>query len=311
MLHGTDILKLLVRGYGAYQRLAHTAIFWWVVCGNVSLAQSFPIAAPNSICAAVPAYNELDYMPFIDAMIVPGPSLTMEGLAQTLPRETSAKLAALEEFGAQQDGADWPNLCRYQPENAALRRSSTRPDVVFIGDSITQNWRYGDATIFTATSLGRGIFGQTSPQILLRFYQDVVSLRPRVVHIMVGTNDVSPQGDATADLAIVDNIRAMIDIAEVNNIAVVLASITPSKGFFMLPEFDPSVRIISINQSLARLAAARHITYVNYFPVLVNLDGGFKAALSNDGLHPNKAGYAIMRPLTVAAIRQARRPKSR
>lgn len=307
MLKRAGTAKLIARRRGADQWLAYASIFWLVLFGNVAFAQPSLPAKPDNICAVVPVYNERDYMPFIDAMIIPGPRLTMEGLAQTLPPETMARLAALEEIGALQDAVDWPNLCRYQTENAALRLAGKRPDIVFIGDSITQNWRYGDASVFTATSSGRGIFGQTTSQILLRFYQDVVWLRPRVVHIMAGSNDISQQSNADDDAIIIDNIRAMIDIARANNIAVVLASITPSKGFFMAPDFDPSPRIASINQSLKRLAAVRGVTYVDYFSVLVDEDSDFKENFSNDGLHPNKSGYAAMRTLKDAAIQQAQR----
>ena len=144
-----------------------------------------------------------------------------------------------------------------------------------------------------------------TPQILLRFYQDVVSLRPQVVHIMAGTNDISGNTGALTDGTIVNNIRAMIDIAKANGIRVVLASITPSKQFVARPGIDPSARIAAVNRELAKLAAEKRITYADYFPLLVDSAGGFTGDLANDGLHPNRDGYAIMRPLTEKSIKRA------
>lgn len=242
---------------------------------------------------------------FTEAMLTPGKSINLADLAKSLPPEVMAKMAATQRAAVDRQAKDWPYLCRYAAENAAVRASGIRPRVIFLGDSITESWKQGDPALFGPLSLDRGISGQTTPQILLRFYQDVVALRPRVVHIMAGTNDISGNTGPATDQAIVDNIRAMIDIAKANKIRVVLASITPSRGFSMRPNFDPSARIAMVNQQLARLAAERRVTWVDYFPALVDSAGGFNAALANDGLHPNRDGYAVMRPLAEAAIARA------
>jgi lysophospholipase L1-like esterase len=274
-------------------------------CG--ALAQSGPVASPVDPCASLPALDDWGLAPFFDAMIAPGKRMDVTALLKTMPPDTMAKIAAAQKTMAERQIKDWPNLCRYQKENAAVAASGVRPKVVFLGDSITENWKRGDPELFGPTTLDRGISGQTTPQILLRFYQDVVTLRPRIVHIMAGTNDISGNTGPTSDAAIVDNIRAMIDIAKQNNIRVVLASLTPSKGFSMRPGIDPSPRIAAVNRALVRLAAERRVTYVDYFPHLVDRDGGFAAALANDGLHPNRDGYAIMRPFADRAIAQPNR----
>ncbi len=238
-------------------------------------------------------------------MVEPKQFSSLADLLKALPPEAMAKIGTMQKVAAERQAKDWPWLCRYVVENASILKSGARPQAVFIGDSITENWKIGDPSLFSATVLDRGIGGQTTPQILLRFYQDVVALRPQVVHIMAGTNDVSGNTGAITDEAIVQNIRAMIDIAKANDIKVVLASITPSKQFVARPGVDPSPRIAAVNRALVRLAAEKRVTYVDYFPVLADNAGGLADALGNDGLHPNRDGYATMRPLTDKAIKKA------
>lgn len=264
-----------------------------------------PAQAAADPCPPVDASFAKDFAAFTEAMLTPGKALNIPEIIKNMPPDMLAKMGAMQKAAADRQAKDWPYLCRYASENAAVLASGIRPRVVFLGDSITENWKQGDPSLFGPTSLDRGISGQTTPQILLRFYQDVVALHPRVVHIMAGTNDISGNTGPTTDQAIVDNIRAMIDIAKANNVRVVLASITPSKGFSMRPGFDPSPRIAAVNQQLVRLASERRVTWVDYFPALVDSAGGFNPALANDGLHPNRAGYAAMRPLTEQAIARA------
>ena len=270
-------------------------------------AQSPSTLSSEHFCAKLSSYNEQDFIPFLDAMIIPGKRLTFTELEKSLPSETMSKIIGLDEVRAEQEAKDWPNLCRYTTENAKVLSNGHRPDVVFIGDSITEIWTRANPSLFNDRSVNRGIGGQTTSQLLLRFYQDVVFLRPLVVHIMAGTNDISPDTSSAEDATIVNNIRAMIDIAKANRIRVVIASITPSKGFYMQPNFDPSARISAVNRELVQLAAIQRVMYVDYFPKLVDSAGDFKAALSNDGLHPNRYGYAVMRPLLEQAIRRAKR----
>jgi lysophospholipase L1-like esterase len=192
--------------------------------------------------------------------------------------------------------SDWPNLCRYRPANAALRQ---RPRVVFIGDSITENWARSDRELFSNDIVGRGISGQTSPQILLRFFQDVVELRPHAVHIMAGTNDIAGNTGPTAEQDFKNNIMAMVELAHAHHIEVLLASIPPASGFPWKPALQPASTIVRLNQWLRSYAAISGSRYVDYYSLLADSQGGFLAQLSNDGVHPNRDGYAVMRKLAL------------
>lgn len=300
----------MLKSYTITQKLFSHHIFSAAcICCFVTSASAQPQSTPSSehFCASLPTYDEQSFIPFLDAMIIPGKRLSFSELEKTLPPETMSKIIGLDEARAEQEAKDWPNLCRYTTKNAKILSNGKRPDVVFIGDSITEIWTRGDPSLFNDRSVNRGIGDQTTSQLLLRFYQDVVSLRPRVVHIMAGTNDISPETLSAEDATTVNNIRAMIDIAKANGIRVIVASVTPSKGFYMQPNFDPSTRISAVNRELVRLAATQRVIHVNYFPKLVDSVGDFNAALSNDGLHPNRDGYAVMRPLLEQAIRRAKR----
>jgi lysophospholipase L1-like esterase len=202
---------------------------------------------------------------------------------------------------------DWPGLCRYQEANATLA-GKPPPRVVFIGDSITDGWVDGDPTLFAAGVVGRGIGAQTSPQMLLRFRQDVVALAPRVVHIMAGTNDIAGNTGPTTVRDFQNNILAMLDIARANGIAVVLAGIPPSKRLYWR-ELDPRREIRTLNAWLRDTAAERGLVFVDYGEVLADAEGGLRADLGNDGVHPNRAGYAAMRPLAERAIAAAERAR--
>jgi len=205
---------------------------------------------------------------------------------------------------------DWPNLCRYKEANAALA-GATRPAAVFMGDSITEGWVGGDPGLFKPGVVGRGINAQTSPQMLLRFRQDVVALAPRVVHIMAGTNDIAGNTGRTTTQDFKNNILAMIDLARANDIAVVLAGIPPSKRLYWRGELDPRPWIRELNDWLRATADAQGLVFVDYAAVLADSEGGLRADLSNDGVHPNGAGYAAMRPLAEHALAAALERRAR
>jgi lysophospholipase L1-like esterase len=207
-------------------------------------------------------------------------------LPPLLPPEESAK-------------NDWPNLCKYRDANAALTAPTK---VVFIGDSITEGWVTGDPTLFTDGVIGRGISGQTSPQILLRFSQDVIELRPRIVHIMAGTNDIAGNTGPTTEQDFKNNIIAMVTLARAHHIQVALASILPASSFSWKPGLKPAATIKELNSWLRSYAQKSHIRYVDYYAVLTDTEGGFKADLSHDGVHPNPDGYAAMRKLALLGI---------
>jgi lysophospholipase L1-like esterase len=196
---------------------------------------------------------------------------------------------------------DWPNLCRYQVANAALTKS---PRTVFTADSITELWAAADPELFRNGVVGRGISGQTSPRMLLRFFQDVVELHPRAVHIMAGTNDLAGNTGPSSVQDFKDNIMAMVELAHAHQIKVMLASIPPARIFPWKQELRPATDIVVLNRWLRSYATANRSEYIDYYSVLVDDQAGFLAALSNDGVHPNRDGYVRMRALAAKAIAQ-------
>jgi lysophospholipase L1-like esterase len=199
---------------------------------------------------------------------------------------------------------DFPDLCHYKPDNAAILKDG-HPKAVFMGDSITEGWGVGDPSLFSRGVVDRGISGQTSPQMLARFYQDVVALHPKVVHIMAGTNDVAGNTGPSSPDDFKNNIRAMVDLARANHIQVVLASILPAERFPWRPDLQPVEQIRQLNAWLKQFANQRQLIYADYFSSLTTASGAFRPELSNDGVHPNSDGYAAMRPIADAALRKA------
>jgi len=236
-----------------------------------------------------------------EALLVPGKPVDFA--AQ--PPELRARLQAAGKAAADQAKVDWANLCRYRAANAEALRAGARPRVVFIGASIVEFWQHGDPALFGPGVVNRGIAGQTSAQALLRFYADVVSLRPAAVHILVGTNDVAGNAGPVSDESYIDNIRAMIDVAQANRMRVVLGSIPPAKSFPWRPDLEPAERIRGLNARLKALADERRAEFVDYHAVLADPQGGLRADLANDGVHPNRLGYRAMRPLVERAIGRA------
>ncbi|HEY0708686.1 MAG TPA: GDSL-type esterase/lipase family protein [Polyangia bacterium] len=212
--------------------------------------------------------------------------------------------------------ADWPRLSRYAAANTALAAPKNgEKRVVFFGDSITDNWsKTGYGGFFPGKPyVNRGIGGQTTPQMLIRFYPDVVAARPRVVVILAGTNDIAGNTGPMSPEAIQNNLAAMIDIAQANGIRVVLASVLPisdvekdSKGELIIRSKDrPPETIKALNRWIADTAKRKRAVYLDYHSALVDEAGALKNDLNDDGLHPNAAGYAVMAPLAEAAIATA------
>jgi lysophospholipase L1-like esterase len=200
-------------------------------------------------------------------------------------------------------GLDWSQRCRYQRENAALP-AATPARVVFLGDSITEGWKLTDPGFFSGERLDRGISGQTTEQMLVRFRADVIELHPAVVHIMAGTNDIAGNTGATSLALIQGNIASMTELARAHGERVILASIPPASRFIWQPLLRPAAAVIAMNEWLRAYAAREQLIYVDYYAVLNDGQGGMKAEYSSDGTHPNAAGYAAMRPLAEAALRR-------
>ncbi|RZJ32616.1 MAG: hypothetical protein EON85_00490 [Brevundimonas sp.] len=213
-------------------------------------------------------------------------------------------LAEREKQKAAQRQLDWPNLGYYRDDNAAL--AGRRTDVVFIGDSITEMWRIAQPDLFTGGVVNRGVSGQTSPQILLRFMADVIALKPRAVHLMCGVNDVAGNTGPTTPDDYRNNILAMLDLARANSVTVILAGVTPVTGLPWSPEVrDPCGRAVELDRWLGALAAERGLIHADYRSVLADADGALKPELTRDGVHPGAAGYRLMRPIAGAAMARA------
>ena len=222
------------------------------------------------------------------------------------PAVPPEELAAYRASQAEAQTRDWPNLCFYKSDNARLAAGPVSArQVVFMGDSITQGWGLADAAFFAGGWVNRGISGQTTPQMLARFQADVVALKPRVVHIMAGTNDVAGNTGPTSVADIQNNVIAMVTLAKANRIGVVLASIPPAKVFSWAPALTPADQIRGLNAWLKAYAAREGLTYVDYAAAMATPDGAMKPELTFDGVHPNAAGYAVMAPLARAGLTRA------
>lgn len=212
----------------------------------------------------------------------------------------------VQALDAERRRSDWGNLCQYRDDNIAVL-AGPAPKVVFMGDSITEFWSIGDPDLFSGGVINRGISGQTSSQMLVRFWQDVVSLKPELVHIMTGTNDLAENTGFVSDDAYKANIKAMVTLAKSHDIGVVLASIPPAGSFGWRPELEPPVRISVLNQWLEDYAAETGSTFVDYHSLLTEDGGSLSENFTHDGVHPHRTGYAQMHDAAQAAIEVARR----
>jgi len=212
---------------------------------------------------------------------------------------------------------DWANVARYREMNRSLAAPAAgEARVVFMGDSTTDAWsnqaRFGP--FFPGKPyVGRGISGQTTPQMLIRFRPDVIDLKPKVVVILAGTNDIAANTGPMTNEEIQGNLQSMAELAKANGIKVVLSSIMPTAAYHAASNATPQStlrpmpRIIAINDWMKRYAAANGHVYLDYFTPMLDAAGVMKAELTNDDLHPVAAGYAIMAPLAQAAIDKALR----
>ena len=206
---------------------------------------------------------------------------------------------------------DWANLKRYQKDNAELAaRPANENRVVFMGNSITEGWKKTSPEFFSSNPyVCRGIGGQTTPQMLIRFHQDVVALNPKVVVMLCGINDIAGNtGPSTLEM-IEDNIAAMAEIARANKIRVVLSSVLPAFDFPWKPGLEPADKVIALNKWIKEYATKNKFTYLDYHTGMKDDRNGLPANLAKDGIHPTKEGYAIMEPLAKKAIAEAMKQK--
>ncbi len=199
---------------------------------------------------------------------------------------------------------DWNQLGRYHEDNLRLQAQPPDPSrVVFLGDSITDLWKL-QQYFPDKPYVNRGISGQTTPQMLVRMYSDVVNLHPAAVVILAGTNDIARNTGPQSLEMIEDNFRAITELAQKHNIAIILCSLTPVSDYTARKQSvqRPPVDILLLNAWLKKYAEQIHAVYIDYFSALVDSSGCLKEGYSMDGLHPNDKGYGLMAPLVQAAI---------
>ena len=205
---------------------------------------------------------------------------------------------------AQVNAIEWVNLKRYEGDNMAL--NGHKPKVLFLGNSITEGWVRVMPDFFKDNDFaGRGIGGQTSSMLLLRFRQDVISLKPKLVIINIGTNDIAENTGPYSESFTLGNIASMLEIAKANDIKVVLSSVLPAASFSWRPAVeDPAGKIMRLNSAIMSLAKKNKVPYLDYHTPLKNQVGGLNVDMAIDGVHPTIACYQIMSDLALKTIRK-------
>lgn len=202
---------------------------------------------------------------------------------------------------------DWANTSRFKDENAKLAPPAKgEKRVVFMGNSITEGWIRTSPEFFAGKPyVNRGISGQTTPQMLVRFRPDVINLKPALVVILAGTNDIAGNtGPSTLEM-IMDNLISMCELAKANKIKVVLSSVLPAFDYPWKKGLEPAEKIAALNEMIKSYANKNGIVYLDYYSAMVDSRKGLPIELSGDGVHPNKKGYDVMAPLAEAAIKKA------
>lgn len=247
----------------------------------------------KSLCVFVGllVFTAAAYGQLVDEFNPPRANCCLQGVAQNLADQLQ----------------DWNQLGRYHQDNLRLRAQPVPPGrVVFLGDSITDGWKL-DAYFPGKPYVNRGISGQTTPQMLVRFYPDVIEMKPAAVIVLAGTNDISRNtGPSTLEM-IQHNIMAMSELARAHGIKMILCSLLPVSDYtrFKQTERRPPADILRLNAWLKDYAAKTGAVYADYYSALVDEKGMLRDGLSGDGLHPNAKGYEVMAPIAEAAIRKA------
>lgn len=190
---------------------------------------------------------------------------------------------------------DWPQLSYYQEANKLLKTSEKPIEAVFFGDSITEGWPQFNPSFFDLNNfVGRGIGGQTTPQLLLRFRQDVLGLRPKKVIFLAGINDIAENTGPISIEAIMGNIKGMTEMAKANEVEMVLCAVLPANSFPWRPSIIPTRKVIKLNQMVKGYVQENNLIYIDYYTHMVDDEQGLISTLGYDTVHPNKAGYALM-----------------
>lgn len=199
---------------------------------------------------------------------------------------------------------DFANFARYAKQNQEVKSKTTPPNSVLMGDSITEGWFSTDPDFFTKNNfVGRGISGQVTSQMLLRFREDVILLKPKHVIILAGTNDIAEnQGPISLD-KVFGNIVSMVELAKANNIKVVLCSVLPAYDFPWKGGMKPADKVIALNQMIKDYAQKNNITYIDYHTALKDEKNGLPKEIAEDGIHPNKLGYEKMEAILMKNLK--------
>ncbi len=231
--------------------------------------------------------------------------------AGAAPQQSASPAASANSYKAQHDqhlAVDFGDLDRYKDSDMKLAAPAAgEKRVVFMGDSITDGWKIEgpDGSFPGKPYINRGISGETTPQMLVRFRQDVIDLKPAVVIILAGTNDLAGNTGPMTLEQTEGNLASMADLATANGIRVVLCSILPAYDYPWSPGLEPAPKIATLNQWMKSYADQKGYIYVDYHSAMKDDRGGLPSALSKDGVHPLPAGYSIMAPLAEAGIEQA------
>jgi lysophospholipase L1-like esterase len=233
-------------------------------------------------------------------------------MAQTVsPSEKEQQAEATRKKQDEAFHKDWANIKRYEADNSKVSGAAANPkSVVYMGDSITDFWINNDPSFFAGKPYyNRGISGQTTTQMLVRFRDDVINLKPAVVVILAGINDIAENNGPIKLEAVFGNIQSMAILAKAAGIKVVLSSILPAFDFPWRPGMEPAPKVIRLNAMIKDYADKNHIVYLDYFSAMADDRQGLPKSLSGDGVHPNLAGYKVMEPLAEKAIAEALRRK--
>ncbi len=200
---------------------------------------------------------------------------------------------------------DWADLCVYQEENARIAAMGAWPETVFIGDSITQYWGFNEKQLFGPAALNRGVAGQNSAQALVRFMPDALALRPKIVHLLVGVNDVTGKRGPLRPEDYRNNIRAMVTLAQAQGATVILGLVPPANGDGADDRARTVPKIRAVNAWLAQFAREKGLVLADYWAPLAAPDGSLRSEYAEDNLHPNAAGFARMTPVAMDALARA------
>lgn len=261
-----------------------------------------PVKLPATALAGAPC----------DPPLVVGPGIITYMRAQfdttgaPKPPVPAAEFGALQKAQSEAAKVDWPALCYFRADNATLTAQPAPADrIVFMGDSITQSWLFAHQDFFGPSRVNRGISGQTTPQMLLRFKADVLALKPVAVHILAGVNDIAGNTGPTTLEDVENNIMSMVELAKAHGVKVILATPLPAAKFNWKPELKPAESVAQYVAWIRRYGAEQGLIIADYYTPMATPDGAMKADLTLDGIHPNKAGYDVMEPIAGGAIAMA------